>query len=76
MRAIKLDLDLNIGEIQEIGGDKAHHFIKVVRLKEGEKILALNGDGRKDLLAARTNFPSSLATFVESHLLLAKVSLS
>ena len=50
MRAIKLDLDLNIGEIQEIGGDKAHHFIKVVRLKEGEKILALNGDGRKDLL--------------------------
>ncbi len=46
MRAVYLELE-NMGLPDElnIAGDAAHHLIKVVRLKENEKLLLMNGKG-------------------------------
>jgi 16S rRNA (uracil1498-N3)-methyltransferase len=47
LRAVLFTENVDIGETFELKGDKAHHFIKVVRLKLNEKILGLNGHGKK-----------------------------
>lgn len=46
MRAVYLELE-NIGLPDELSitGDAAHHLIKVVRLKENEELLLMNGQG-------------------------------
>lgn len=47
MRAVLIN-DLNISDdaqIINVDGDNAHHLIKVVRIKNGEEVLLLNGNG-------------------------------
>lgn len=54
MRAILIaDFERDAGEVI-IGGDKARHLIKVVRIKPGEKLKVLNGKGSSILCEVKT----------------------
>jgi 16S rRNA (uracil1498-N3)-methyltransferase len=48
MRAIFLNIELQELELIEISGDQAHH-LNVIRIKENEEILILNGKGKSAL---------------------------
>lgn len=50
MRAIYLPENLSVGEKLLIHGEKAHHFFNVLRIKTGEKVLILSGDGCKSIV--------------------------
>lgn len=48
MRAIKWD-SFNIGEEIEVSNEKFHHLVNVLRVRENDEILLLNGSGKKGL---------------------------
>jgi 16S rRNA (uracil1498-N3)-methyltransferase len=50
LRAIALTQPIAVGETYELIGDKAHHLVRVIRLKLNEKVLGLNGHGKKSYL--------------------------
>lgn len=49
-----IENDVATNEIIEIDGKNAHHLIRVVRLKIGEKVLILNGHGIKAISEVKT----------------------
>ena len=55
MRAIYLKntKEIKSGDILNIEGEKAHHLLKVARIKKGEDLFIFNGNGLK--ITAKVN---------------------
>jgi len=62
MRAVfdkSISENIQIGEVFELKGDSVHHLINVVRIKSGEQVMVLNGNGLEVVTQIESSFKKS-----------------